>query len=81
MKFEIKSWMNEGVLFSAETESLKLAVELAVKGHADLRDAGLQNADLRGACLRYADLQGADLRGADLRGADLQSAYLQGKET
>ena len=93
MKFEIKSWITGGVLFSAETESLKLAVELAVKGRADLQDADLLNADLQGAdlqnaylrgaylrhaCLRNADLQGADLQGAYLQGADLRGAGLQG---
>jgi pentapeptide repeat protein len=59
MKFEIKSRFDSSVLFSVETESLKRALELAVK----------QGADLRGADLRGADLRGADLRGADLRGA------------
>ena len=93
MKFEIKSHWSTSVLFSLETDSMRLCVEAAVKGGADLRGADLRGADLedaylrgaylRGAYLRGADLRGAylggaDLRGAHLRGADLRGAYLRG---
>jgi Pentapeptide repeats (8 copies) len=83
MKFEIKSRYDASVLFSLETESLKLCLQAAVKsgadlGGADLRAAYLRGADLGGADLRAADLGGADLRGADLGGADLRAAYLRG---
>ena len=44
MKFEIKHRISGAILFAVKTESLKLAVELAVRGGANLRDA-----DLRGA--------------------------------
>ena len=85
MKIQIKSWLNASILFECEADSLKIAVELAVKQRADLRGADLQGADLRGAYLRGADLQGAYLRGAYLRGAylqgaDLRGAYLQGAD-
>ena len=90
MKFEIKSWRTAGVLFSLETESLKLCVEAAVKSEANLQEANLQEANLRGADLRGANLRGADLwganlweanlRGADLRGADLRGADLRGAD-
>jgi hypothetical protein len=85
MKFEIKSRWTGSVLFSLETESLKLCVEAAVKTKTYLRGADLRGADLQGAYLRGADLQGAYLRGADLqgaylRGADLQGADLQGAD-
>ena len=73
MLFEIKNRFSSSVLFSLETESLKLCVEAAVKIKADLRGADLRGADLRDADLRDADLGGADLRGADLRGAYLRS--------
>jgi len=81
--FEIKSRFTGKILFSLETESLKLAVEAAVKSRADLRGADLRGADLRNAYLRDAYLRGADLRDADLRnaylrGADLRDAYLRG---
>ena len=56
MKFEIKSRWTGSVLFSVETETLKLAVELGVQS----------GADLRGVNLRDADLGDADLYGADL---------------
>ena len=63
MKFEIKHRVNGSVLFSLETESIKLCVQAAVNGGADLRGA-----DLRGAHLGDAYLGGAYLGGADLRG-------------
>jgi hypothetical protein len=76
--FEIKNWVSGKILFSLETESLKLTLEAAVKTGADLTGADLRGADLRGADLRGADLRGADLRGAYLRGAYLTGAYLTG---
>jgi uncharacterized protein YjbI with pentapeptide repeats len=78
MKFEIKHRFSGSVLFSMETESLKLCVEAAKKSDADLRGADLRGADLQGADLQGAYLHGAYLHGADLRGAYLQGAYLQG---
>lgn len=66
MKFEITHGLSGNVLFSIETDSLRLAVEAAKKS----------GADLRGADLRYADLSGADLRGANFGGADLRGANL-----
>ena len=64
VKFEIKSRWDSSVLFSVETESLKLAVELGVK----------QGAYLRGAYLGGAYLEGANLGGANLGGANLEGA-------
>lgn len=78
MKFEIKHWITGSVLFSLETEALKLCVEAAVKSDADLSGADLRGANLRGAYLRGADLSGANLRGADLGDADLGGADLSG---
>ena len=79
MKFEIKHRISGDILFSVKTESLRLAVGLAVKagadlGGADLRGADLSGAYLRDAYLRDAYLSDADLRGANLRGADLRDA-------
>jgi hypothetical protein len=79
-KFEIKHRFSVAVLFSLETDSLKLCVESAVSNHADLRGANLCDANLRGADLRGAELYGADLRGAELYGADLRGADLRGAE-
>ena len=81
MKFEIKHRWTGSILFSIETDSLKLAVEAAVKSGAYLRGAYLRGAylrgaDLGGAYLGDADLRGAYLWGADLGGADLGDAYL-----
>ena len=75
MKFEIKSYRGNTVLFSVETETLRSAVEAGIKSGADLRGA-----DLHGADLRYADLHGVDLGGTDLRYAYLHGANLHGAD-
>ena len=80
MKFEIKSWLTDPILFSLETDSLKLCIEAAVKSRADLYGANLSHANLYGANLYGADLYGADLSGADLSGADLSRANLSGAD-
>ena len=59
MKFKIKHRFSGEVLFSMETESIKLCVEAAVKSRADLSGADLSRADLS-----RADLNGANLNGA-----------------
>ena len=69
MKFEIKSWMTGGELYDVETDTLKLAVEAAVKSRADLSGADLSGADLFRADLTRADLTGANLK--DVKNADL----------
>ena len=51
MLFKIKHRFNSSVLFSLETESLKLCVEAAVKGGANLGGAYLDGANLGGANL------------------------------
>jgi len=76
--FDIKHRFSGEVLFKLETESLKLCVEAAVKGRANLRDADLRGANLRGANLCGANLRGANLRGANLCGANLRGANLCG---
>ena len=92
MKFEIKSIYSGEILFSLETNSMKLCVEAAIKAganlsyaslsganlaHANLRGANLAHANLRGANLAYADLAYADLAGADLRGVNLRGVNLR----
>ena len=77
MKFEIKSRWNCEVLFSLETQSLKLCIEAAVNSRADLRGANLYGADLCSANLYDANLYGADLRGANLYGAFIQGHKLK----
>ncbi len=78
MKFEIKSRFDSSILFSVETETLKLAVELGVKSGANLEGAYLGGANLEGANLGGAYLRGANLGGANLGGANLGGAYLRG---
>ncbi len=76
MTVQIKNRFNGAVLFEAETEDLKSAVEKAVDSDADLSGAYLSGADLSGADLSGAYLSGAYLRDADLSGAkNLSEAY------
>ena len=49
MKFEIKHRFTGKVLFSLETKSLKVALELAIERDTNLRGADLRGANLRGA--------------------------------
>ena len=79
VKIEIKSWFSGDVLFEYESDNatMKKAVEAAVDGSADLRDADLSGANLRDADLRDANLRDANLSGADLRDADLRDANLR----
>ena len=74
MKFEIKSWLDGGILFSIETHTIKIAVEAAVKSGANLFGANLSGANLSGAYLSGAYLSGADLSGANLK--DVKDAAL-----
>ena len=66
MKIKIEKCWNSDVVLETEEESLRVAIEKAVLGGANLRDAVLGGANLRGANLRDADLRGANLRDADL---------------
>ena len=66
------------VIFEHEADSLKIAVEFAVKSGADLSGADLSGANLYGADLSGANLSGANLSGADLYGANLSRADLPG---
>jgi uncharacterized protein YjbI with pentapeptide repeats len=92
MKFEIKNRFDGHVLASFECESLKIAVELAIKSYyanlsranlsranlsrADLSRANLSGADLSYTNLSYANLSRANLSRANLSGADLSYANL-----
>jgi len=78
MRIEILCRYTKKVLYTAETEDIKTAVEAAVKAGAYLRGAYLVGAYLRGAYLRGAYLVGADLDGANLVGANLVGANLAG---
>jgi len=87
--FEIKS-VNGSILWSGDTESLRDAIEKAVKSYAnpygaDLSRANLSRANLYRAYLYRAYLSGADLSGAylygaNLCGADLSRANLSGAD-
>ena len=80
MKFKIKHRFSGEVLFSMETESIKLCVEAAVKSGADLSRANLIEADLIGTNLSGANLSGANLSWADLSRANLSWADLNGAD-
>jgi uncharacterized protein YjbI with pentapeptide repeats len=76
MLFEIKHLFTGNVIFSLETKSMKLCVEMAVSSRANLSGADLSGADLYGANLSRANLSRADLSRADLYGANLSRANL-----
>jgi hypothetical protein len=76
IKFEIKSHLGN-VLFTYEAETLREAVEQAVKSGAYLGGANLGGAYLGGANLGGANLSGANLSGANLSGANLGGANLK----
>ena len=71
---EIKSASE--VLYSGEHNSVREALEAAIKNGADLSRADLSGANLSGACLSGADFSGADLSRADFSGAYLPGADL-----
>ena len=73
MKFEIKNYLTGSILFSLETDNLKLCVEAAVKSGADLEGANLRSANLRSANLWGADLRSANLGDANLWGAKIET--------
>ena len=74
---EIKK-INGEIIFKANVDNIKDAVEEAVMRGADLGGANLSDANLRGANLRDANLRDANLCCADLRGANLRCADLGG---
>ena len=60
MKFEIKHRYNGSILFSIETDSIKLAVEAAFKSSVGLSYSDLSYSDLRHSDLRHSDLRHAE---------------------
>jgi uncharacterized protein YjbI with pentapeptide repeats len=80
MRIELKHRFNESVLFSIETDSLKSAVEEAVRQRINLSFADLEEADLYRADLYGMDLHGANLHGAALYKANLSRANLSGAD-
>ena len=72
---EIKK-INGEIIFKANVDNIKDAVEEAVMRGTDLRGANLSDANLGGADLRGANLSDAYLRGANIRYADLSGANL-----
>jgi hypothetical protein len=78
MTTEIISWISGNILFASDLETMREAVQDAVRQKAFLGGADLRGADLRGANLTGAHLGGADLRRAYLTGAYLGGAYLTG---
>lgn len=81
--FRVKSWVDGGLLFEGEFESLRHAVEAAVKQQLDLSFANLWGAEfadaaLAGAKLSEANFAGANLERANLEGANLSKANLAG---
>jgi len=76
MKIQIKNRFDLKVIFECEADSLRIAVELAIKQKTDLSGANLSGANLYRADLSMADLSRADLSMADLSMANLSMADL-----
>ncbi len=78
MKYEIKNRFSGELIFSFETESMKLCVEAAFRAGTNLSRANLSGVDLYRANLSGANLSGADLSRANLSRANLSEADLYG---
>ena len=81
MKIKIKNRFSDEVIYEYEAESVKEAVEKAVKEKANLSRANLREANLWGADLSGANLREANLIGADLREANLNAVFYRTKVT
>ena len=77
-EMEIRNWITQEIIYSAEAESMRELVETAVKKGINLKEANLAQANLKGATLERANLKGANLEGATLWGANLKEANLKG---
>ena len=75
---QIKNWRTGAVIFEGEYQSIKDAVEAAVKQGVSLAWANLAYEDFTDAILIGAILTRANLIGANLIGADLTDAILIG---
>ena len=76
MKIQIKSWVDSGIIFECETETLKIAIEMGIKKGIKFEYANLDGANLDGANLVRANLYGANLIGANLDGAKGIAGYI-----
>ena len=77
MKIQIKNCFDLSVIFECEADSMKLAVELAIKSGANLSMANLSGANLSGANLYGANLSVANLSGANLYGEKIDKIPIQ----
>jgi len=72
MKYDIKNFIDDTVMFTADIDCEENASESIKLGKAviwaNLKGANLEGANLKDAYLAYAYLEGADLEGADLTG-------------
>ena len=75
---KIKDRWTGAVLFETKAQSMREAIEKAVKASANLSSADLSSANLSSAYLSRADLSSANLSGANLSGANLFRANLFG---
>ncbi len=64
--YQINSIIGQKVIYKTQAQSMKEAIEIAVKNGVDLGGANLDGTDLVGANLASAKLGGASLKNADL---------------
>lgn len=76
--FQIKSYIDNTLLYEGKFQSLNACLEQAITDHTPLDNADLKNANLVNITLDDAELKGADFTGANLTGANLSEACLPG---
>lgn len=76
-KIQIRKIGTGEVIYESKTETIKEALEQAVKEYANLEYANLKGAYLKGAYLEDAYLKDVYLEGANLEGANLEGAFLK----
>jgi uncharacterized protein YjbI with pentapeptide repeats len=76
MMIEIKNRFTGLILFSIDSDNMKLAIKAAIKSKVDLCGSDLRWSDLSGSYLSGSDLHGSDLRGSDLSWSDLHGSKI-----
>ena len=69
---------DKSIIGTFPVDSVKEAVELAVRQGISLEDANLKRVDIKGAKLKGADFEGADLESTNLTNANLKWANCKG---
>jgi hypothetical protein len=80
MKIEIKNRYTNEVIYRCEAESIKDAIQKAIKEKVNLSNSNLRGSDLRDSDLSNSNLSNSDLSNSNLRGSDLSYSNLSGSD-